>query len=92
MRKYRQCGECGRIRVRNVVVAIKSYFSKKVKLERIIKVSECPKCKDMITFNIITNEVPANFSILIYFSFLNLNTTPSFATIKVAGLTFLWFQ
>ena len=61
MRKYRQCGECGRIRVRRGRwwLPLKAIFQKKVKLDRIIKVSECPKCKDMITFNIITNAVPA---------------------------------
>ena len=61
MRKYRQCGECGRIRVRRGrwCLPLKAIFQKKVKLDRIIKVSECPKCKDMITFNIITNAVPA---------------------------------
>lgn len=59
MRKYRQCGECGRIRVRRGRwrLPLEAITQKNVKPNRVVKIPECPKCKDAITFNIITNAV-----------------------------------
>ena len=61
MRKYRQCGECGRIRVRRGrwLFPLEALVQKGIKPEHIINIPECPRCKDAITFNIITNAVPS---------------------------------
>ena len=60
MRKYRQCGECGRIRVRRGRwrFPLEAIAQKKIKPNRVVKIPECPKCKDTVTFNIITSAVP----------------------------------
>ncbi|KKT21561.1 MAG: hypothetical protein UW04_C0001G0017 [Parcubacteria group bacterium GW2011_GWB1_43_8] len=61
MRKYRQCSICGKIRVRRGrwILPLKAIVQKGVKPDKVIRISECPKCRDTITFNIITNAVPA---------------------------------
>jgi len=63
LKKYNIGRECGRIRIRKgrwllPLEAITQKNFKPKQPNKIIKVSECPRCKDTITLNIITNSFP----------------------------------
>jgi len=58
--KHKQCSVCGKIKVDDEwLLPLEAFVREKsIKSEHIINISECPRCKDTITLNIITNAFP----------------------------------